>query len=78
MGRRVAFLVPEKRYFYQPPDALGRGSNTGDRSRATAPFDTFWYFSFGERQVGSPTVSWARPQFACIGVVIEMLMPGRA
>jgi hypothetical protein len=40
---RVAFLCPEKRYFFQPPKAMVEEG----RDRVTAPFDTFWYLHMG-------------------------------
>lgn len=40
---RVAFLCPQKRYFFQPPKAMVEDG----RDRVTAPFDTFWYLHMG-------------------------------
>ena len=39
----VAYLVPKKRYFFKPPAAVGAAA----AARKTAPFETFWFCSFG-------------------------------
>eukprot|EP01052_Picozoa_sp_SAG31_P019469 SAG31_NODE_1419_length_8430_cov_2.658024_8_plen_239_part_00 len=44
-NRAVVYLVPRRRYFFQPPGGLS-DKMTGS-ARKTAPFETFWYCSFG-------------------------------
>ena len=59
-GDRVAFLCPEKRYFFQPPKAMVAEG----RDRVTAPFDTFWYLYMGSAAAQRETLAGWRVERA--------------
>lgn len=55
-GQQPIYLVPRKRYIYQPP-ANFRDKRASDTHKKSSPFVSMWYLWGGSRQV---TDEWYR------------------